>query len=61
MYKVIIKDKNKNIIAIINDVHHITCEPIKNFTYLWKDSEEITINYLGLIDNQFSQVQIKEV
>lgn len=60
MYKVTIKDKNDNIIIIINGVHHVTHEPIKSYTYLWKDSEEISRNYLGLIDNQFSHIYIEK-
>lgn len=55
-FTITIKDRQDNIILIINNIHHITHEPIKNYTYLWKDSEEISTNYIGLIDNQYANV-----
>lgn len=58
-FKLTITDLNEHIIAIIN-VHHITHEPIKNYTYLWKDNEEISNNYIGIIDNQYCKIRIEK-
>lgn len=59
-FTITIKDKHDNIITIINKIHHITYEPTENYTYLWKDNEEISKNYIGIIDNQYANVYIKK-
>lgn len=59
-FKITITDLQDNIITIIKNVHHITHEPIKNYTYLWKDSEEISKNYIGIIDNQYCKIRVEK-
>lgn len=58
-FKITITDLHKHIITIIK-VHHITFEPIKNYTYLWKGEEETTENYFGIIDNQYCKIRVEK-